>query len=428
MESRGDYETRLKAVASRLRESGGLGRSEPLMRLFDYLLDRSLVAHVPKEIEIAQEVFGKDADFDIMQDASVRVYIHRLRRKLEEFNSRLGAGEDRILLPLGEYQLTLAPAATTQEPATAKDPAVAALEPFAPRSRWRSHQFAIVLAAILTFNLAVWLIYIGVRGPQPMAPVAASPLWRPISEGGNPTFIVTGDYYLFGDAPDTFNVTRLVRDFTVNSRDDLDQFMMSHPEARDHYINLDLYYLPVSIGPALRELLPAANATAGSWGPLPMVTRMSQFSGEMLKNANVVYLGFLSGLGILRDPLFKASGFKIGENFDELIDKKSGRKFDSDWGVVVDGKASQRDYAYIASIPGPSGKRIIIISGTRDAAVVQAAQIVVDPEQLDAIAAKAKGDAFEALYEVRTLGNVNLGSSLVIARSIQAGDIWHPEE
>ena len=77
-----DYRARLTAEAARFRASGDLGRSEPLIRLFDFLLERSLVGRVPKEIEIAQEVFGKTADFDVMADASVRVYIHRLRRKL----------------------------------------------------------------------------------------------------------------------------------------------------------------------------------------------------------------------------------------------------------------------------------------------------------------------------------------------------------
>ena len=36
----------------------------------------------PKESVIAVEVFGRGTDFDVSQDAAVRVYIHKLRRKL----------------------------------------------------------------------------------------------------------------------------------------------------------------------------------------------------------------------------------------------------------------------------------------------------------------------------------------------------------
>lgn len=417
------YAMRLKSVASRLRASGSLGRSQPLVRLFDYLLERSLAGHVPKEIEIAQAVFAKDTDFDIMQDASVRVYIHRLRRKLDEFNTRRAPEDDLILLPLGEYQLTVTGGAIEPEHPACEAPVAAPHSPTAASPRLG--RFALMLAAILALNLVGWLAYIDVRTVSPIGAAASAPLWRKITDSSRPTFIFTGDYYVFGDAPDTFNVTRLVRDFAINSGDDLEIFKMANPEAHNHYLNLDLHYLPVSIGPALRELLPILTEASPPATP-PLVTQMSQASGEMLKNANIVYVGFLSGLGFLRDPLFQASQFEIGENFDELIDKPSGRRFDSDWGVVADGKVPQRDYAYIASIPGPTGQRIIIVAGTRDAAVVQAAQTVVDPRQLDLIMQRAKGDSFEALYEVRTINDVNLGSSLVIARAIKGNDIWLP--
>lgn len=429
MESRGeDYKERLIAGAARLRDSGSLGRSDPLIRLFDYLLESSLAGRIPKEIEIAQEVFGKDSNFDIMQDASVRVYIHRLRRKLEEFNARLAPEEDRILLPLGEYQLTMARGVEPETPASVDETTPAAEPITLPTGKPRISRFWIVAALLLLVNAGGWLAYPLLGGADPSAAIVRSPVWQPIARSRNPSFIVGGDYYIFGDSPDTFNVSRLVRDFSVNSRDELDMLRMTNPYARDHYLDLDLSYLPVSIGPALRELLPVATSAGLKVGVRPQVTRMSQVTPEMLKNTNVIYVGFLSGLGILRDPLFRASGFKIGGNYDELIDKADGRRFDSDWAVVANGKTPQRDYAYIASIPGPSGNRIMIISGTRDAAVAQAAQIMVDPEQLAEIAAKTKGDAFEALYEVRTLGSVNLSSSLIVARPIRSAGIWHPEE
>ncbi|EIZ77196.1 hypothetical protein WSK_4188 [Novosphingobium sp. Rr 2-17] len=52
-----------------------------MLHLFDYVFERSLAGHAPKEVEIAQEVFGKDAKFGMGADASVPVYVHRLRRK-----------------------------------------------------------------------------------------------------------------------------------------------------------------------------------------------------------------------------------------------------------------------------------------------------------------------------------------------------------
>ena len=103
-----DYRERLAAEAKRVRDSGDLGRSEPLIRLFDFLVERSLDGRIPREIEIAQDVFDKTNDFDGMLDASVRVYIHRLRRKLAEHYARAQGDPDWISIPLGEYRVVLA--------------------------------------------------------------------------------------------------------------------------------------------------------------------------------------------------------------------------------------------------------------------------------------------------------------------------------
>ena len=54
----------LSAQAERLKAAGGLGRSPPIQKLFDYLLMRSLEGSAPKEIEVAEAVFGRTFDFD----------------------------------------------------------------------------------------------------------------------------------------------------------------------------------------------------------------------------------------------------------------------------------------------------------------------------------------------------------------------------
>ena len=410
-----DYRERLAAEAVRVRASGGLGRSEPLLRLFDFLLERSLAGRMPKEIEIAQEVFNKTTDFDVMVDASVRVYIHRLRRKLDEYYTRSADNPDRISIPLGEYRLALAsPRAADESPPPSK---VAN-----GRSTRRIGRLWLAVMLIALGNTLAWAYYIG-RQPADAGSVPNA-LWKPIFENRRPTLLVMGDYYIFGDAPDGIVVSRLVRDFSINSREELENYLLANPDKVGRFIDVNLHYLPVGGGLALRSLLPVVNAAARPSGIRPVVDNMSDVRPEIFKSANIVYVGFLSGLGALQDPLFRASGFKIGDNFDELVDKASGRRFKSDWGVVADGKVPQHDFGYIASLRGPSGNRILIIAGTRDPAVVQMGEVAADPQQLDAIVAKSGGNAFEALFEVRTLGNLNLGSSLVLARPMRAESIW----
>jgi hypothetical protein len=250
-------------------------------------------------------------------------------------------------------------------------------------------------------------------------------LWQPLAESDRLTFVVLGDYYIFGEAPHEMEVKRLVREFSINSREDLDQYLMTHPEDAGRFVDIGLHYLPTGTATALGDLLPYVNTALGR---AARVITVSELTPYILKGANMVYVGYLSGLGMLRDPLFEASGFAVGDSYDELIDRATGKRYTSDWVAVTDNRTPHRDYAYLASFPGPSGNWIVVVAGTRDAAVMQAAELAADRKQLDIIASKAGGGrAFEALYEVRTLGNLNLGARLVVARPLKVAGMWRSE-
>src|SRR3984957_11085573 len=96
----------LQQAAARIQASGVLGEAR-LRNLFDYLASKTLAGESPKEITIAMEVFGKTPDFDVSQDALVRVYIHKLRKALEGFYASDAAAEAGAALhiPRGEYRL-----------------------------------------------------------------------------------------------------------------------------------------------------------------------------------------------------------------------------------------------------------------------------------------------------------------------------------
>lgn len=415
-----DQGERLAALAARLRASGSLGRSDLMNRLFDFLLKQSLAGRSPKEFEVAQEVFGKDVEFDMAQDASVRVYIHRLRKKLDEVYA--ATPDDRLVIPRGEYRLAVETPASEIDLPLNDEP----IEPTVPaRSRvspWIIGAIAVAFVAGILVGASVWLIN---RQSGPTNALAKTALWSPLVASSRPTTVVVGDYYIFGEAPDGLQVTRLVREFSINSRDDLDQYIMDYPAVMGRYVDMDLHYLPISVGPALSDVLPLTNAfTVAAGLGRPRVISMSRLTPEYLKRGNVVFVGFLSSLGLLRDPVFKASGFTVGSSYDELIDRITGKHYVSIVDSVVS-HAPRRDYAYIASFPGPSGNRIIVIAGTRDPAVMQAAEVAADKAQLDQIDKKAgNATAFEALYEVWTLGTLNTGSNLLIARPLKVDRLW----
>src|SRR5438128_6588712 len=56
------------------------------------------------EYTIAVDVLGKPQDFKESKDASVRVEVHRLRKRLAEYYEQEGAHHSlRIVIPIGQY-------------------------------------------------------------------------------------------------------------------------------------------------------------------------------------------------------------------------------------------------------------------------------------------------------------------------------------
>ncbi|HUK00925.1 MAG TPA: hypothetical protein VLW26_01450 [Steroidobacteraceae bacterium] len=406
----------LRAHAERIRASGILGRSRLTLRLFDFLIECSLAGRAPKEIEVAIDVFGKDASFDVSQDAMVRVYIHKLRRKLEEFYEGPGAQEpQRLIIAKGSYRFAL------EDPQTA-----AALDPPPapkPRARW--------VGPALAASLAINIILIGIAATlhwrtsgDELAQVRSSPVWSRIMNDDRTIFLVVGDYYIFGETDQSMEVKRLVREFNINSPAELQQYLMLHPELGDKYMDLQLEYLPTAAAFALRDVMPLlapANRRI-------RVALASDLSPAILTSAHVIYVGYLSGMGMLRDLVFAGSRFGVGDSYDELVDHQSGHRYISQAALPSWSESKYHDYGYFATFTGPSGNQIVIVSGTRDVAVMHMAETVTHPRTLEPLVASAAGaPAFESLYEVYGMDRMNLAGKLLLTSRLNTSRIWTGE-
>jgi hypothetical protein len=407
----------LSAAAARIKSSAGLGRSRMLHRLFDYLLERTLQGETPKEVEVAGDVFGK-AEADLLVDASVRVYVHRLRKKLEEYYAGPGRDEtDRLTLPKGDYRFRLA--APEEEIAVEDDLLpVLAEDPIKRRG-------TMLLFALVGLVAGALLCFVVLRAIQPddgLADVRGSAIWRPLVESKLPLTIVSGDYYIMGEREGLDREpSRLVRDYNVNSREDLDGLFMERPELRDKLVDLNLYYLPVSTAYALRKVMPIVSR---SLGDRPSVASLSssKLTPASLKSGDIVYVGLMSGLGLLAQPVFSNSRFAFVGSYDELIDSETGNVYVSD--PPRKGEGAVRNYAYVAMLPGPSGNRMLVIAGTRDPALLQAADILNSPAMLEQLEAAGKNGYFEALFAVDGVGDENLKGTLLAAGPRVIEGMW----
>jgi hypothetical protein len=395
-----------------------LGKPGALSRLFDFLLERSLAGEVPKEIEIALEVFGKSTTFDVAQDSVVRVYVHKLRRRLEEFAARsLTSQDSRLTIPKGEYRLVLdSPLVATpiEAPRQPDTP-----QPTPPR---RASRFAWPLGLLAAFLAGVLLTFAFTHDPRArdLNAVRNSAIWGPLLDDDLPITLVIGDYFLLGEVDDTDNVRRLVREFFINSDQDfLDQLQLN-PGLMRPYRNLELTYLPAATAFALHDLVPVLNA-----GKPVRVALVSTLDPNVLKSTHVVYLGYISGMGMLGDRVFANSRLSLGGSFDELHDQQTGETYVST--AMPNGAegGAFRDFGYFSTFAGPNGNRVVIISGTRDNGVMHVAEAVSRRSTVDEIDQKA-GDAesFESLYEVDGMARAGLNARLLFVSGKKDDAIW----
>lgn len=154
------------------------------------------------------------------------------------------------------------------------------------------------------------------------------------------------------------------------------------------------------------------------------VALMSQLTPDMLTRSDIVYIGYLSGLGMLHDIVFAGSAFSVGNTYDEVVHRKTGQHYLSQ-GTSPWRGAKYKDYGYFSTFAGPNGNRVVIISGTRDIALANTAELMVRPDALALLVKQAAGKQdFEALYEVFGIKGTNVDSRLVITSALNIDRIW----
>jgi hypothetical protein len=408
----------LTAAAERIQATGVLGESR-VRRLFDYLLTTSLAGQSPKEIAIAMDVFGKGADFDVGNDALVRVYIHKLRKVLDEFySSSVAKDADLIHMPRGEYRLRVTPkpvalvaAAALEVPGTINpiNPAGAINPAGDVNKRRRPVLIAAFLGALVLTVLAVlWM-----RMPHSdLERVRANPIWSAILKDDRPIMIIIGDYYLIGELDASMEIKRLVREYSVNSKSDLDSYVAEHPEAAERYMDVGIRYLPISAASALRDVM----VVLAPENRRITVSKMSDLEAGSLKSADIVYIGYLSGMGMFQDLTFAGSRFTVGESYDEIIDKSTKHSYVSDVGSQImdppkrTGKQERyHDYGMFTKFRGPGGNSVVVISGTRDEGVSQTAEVFTNAQKLEEISRQVDlAMPIEALLDVSAFDGVSL--------------------
>ena len=390
-----------------IQQSGILGQRGYLLKLFNYIAQRSHEINAPKESELAVEVFDKKDFTGISDDSSVRVYIYRLRKKLTEFYEKNHKDKKvRLTLPIGEYRLVLEELNSPIE--IDKHTTIDNIE--SQKNKKLSQPVIIGITLLLLVNVLLWFVLFTEQNKTIPPSEVLNTIWLQLHESARPTTIIVGDYFLYKEKNTDDGTERLIRDFLLNSPMDLEKAKRDSPLMLENAEDIGLQYLPLSVGHALKDIIPLIQRP----DHIINLIQASKADIDILKHHNIIYIGLVSGLGLLQPMVFAESPYAF-ISFDEIIDTRSNDIFISGEMEALASGEIYNDYGYISVRKNVvDDLTTIIIAGTRDTGLRGVAEAVSRSSLPTELQSAAQQSArYEAIFEVKGQNQTNMTEKII---------------
>lgn len=318
-----------------------------------YLVKCSIEGIPAKEAQIATTIFQRNITDSEYDSTIVRVNVHNLRKKLNQYYLTDGAKDEIVFhIPTGRYQVEI----TERKQ-----------EGFLPKAK-ELKTMIFVGVIILTAIISTALSYFAFRPKNQAlnsAQLRKSVIWNGFFDNGKRIMFVVGDYYFFTDDNPDFTENLIVRDFLINSDDDFSKMLAKTPGAPKKYGKLGYSYTGHATPFVLNSLLPVFQGTESE------ICLMSQFDVRYLKQYNIVFFGLYRTMGVFKLYL-KQSGFEIDVDYNHISVKK-GNKIITTYAQSGSAESFHDDYPVILKFRGPNNNQILLIASFHDTGLIVSA-------------------------------------------------------
>lgn len=335
-----------KEIESSLFQSDLIKNSKYSKALLTFLLNCSFEGITPKELTIASEVFNKDQHFNPGEDPLVRVHVHNLRKKLEEYYKGEGRNDRYVLeIPKGQYVIHVLNRAERKS--------------LWDRVRQKSKQLnlypaAVVLLTVICLVLLFFNRRMNLQLDKYHIVEGDDPVWSDFIKTQNETMIVCGDHFFYTiDIP--FNKRSVhIRDTWINTPEDM-RHLFFPPDISSVRPSGQSYF-PYSCMWALPGIIKVLNSS-----PRQIVMRSSsQLTANVIEEQNMVYIGNIKSLGLLSLYVQQAHvQYDLRERILYHITGTDTLKYFAEANEDV----YHKDYAFIIKWQGPRGNSILMIAG-----------------------------------------------------------------
>ncbi|MCX6142452.1 MAG: helix-turn-helix domain-containing protein [Ignavibacteriales bacterium] len=360
-------QSQIREILADILESPEFKESQRYRDLLQYLVEESIAGRSPKETTIGIQLFGKDASFNSKEDATVRVYINNLRKKLDHYYlTSEKPHAQKLSIPVGHYKVEfISSAEKVDHPSMRKGTMTYAL---------------IALGFIASFTLG----YFTSKSPHADAHVGTppNPLWNDfIKPNGRPTLIVVGDHYFLRERGKTGTYSRIT---SINSPEDYRQAIATDPEFAKRYEPSDFTYLRPGALYGLTQILSIIRNSPNGYS----IKLASQFTIGDFNSNNVIFLGPLKTLFSFQKFVHI---FKIEYSVAPPSIRVRGEKGDSLHEFSIGdqrGGMYEKDIAVVAKAAGPEGSTILMLLGFAETGTIEASNAACNNQLFNAIGLK----------------------------------------
>ncbi len=364
--------TQIRQILAKILESPEFHNSQKYRELLQFLVEESIAGRQPKETTIAVQIFGKEASFNSKEDATVRVYMNNLRKKLEHYYfTSSEPHEFRLSIPVGHYRVELVP-----------------FDLKIPKPFLKSHARSIMVGSAIVVAFGLGYVVHALQQSAPAEHRAPDPIWHEFqSSNGRHTLIVIGDYFFLRERTDRAGYYRRP---SINSTEDYQLFSGREPDLGKTFQVNDFTFLRPSGPWSMAKILPIIQENPSGYS----LKLASEFTSADFKGNNIIFIGTMKTLHSFRKFLhmfrMERTTARLGtpEQYESIaIRNEAG---DSVQTFSIGGPRSGdyvKDFSFIAKGHGPDGCTILMILGFTENGVIAGGNAACDPALFDSVAA-----------------------------------------
>ena len=374
--------------------------SEKESKLLAYLVKKTLAKEHIKEAHIAIDVFMKDDDFDPAIDSTVRVYVGKVRKKLETFyytDESKNCGL-KFTIPRGRYNVEFSKRKKRGNKIRLSFPGVV----------------LIVLSIIVSTFFIIHLLKDKNSQYSRTKLVSNSPVWIDYSNSELPTLIVVGDFYFMQKYID--DTRYFVRNSQINTPED---FASSNLDTLG-FAEYRYTYTPSEMSECIAHFIPHLLNNKQIFN----ITRASKLTWEDVNTNNIIFIGDFKTLYILNSllPRFNVK-YNQGESTYVLLDKNNKAIDEFDFSRDQDGVRNEN--ILVTKRLGGNNNTITLILALGRGGVDDVSQKLCDPdflEDLMQIYGKEKSDGpflFDMVFELEGIEDTSLDSKVIYFNRVE---------